>query len=106
MLIVDGVEYSNDCSLDEFITDVASMLNRPMEKAQEWLARLKSEDIMTVGDLRDLIEEDWARLNLTVFATRAIRNALKGKAIKPGAIDLLSPRVSGKIPNESLLNAA
>lgn len=100
------LEYSNDCLLDEFIADVASILNRPMEKAQEWLTRLKSEDIMTVGDLRDLLEEDWTRLNLTVFATRAIRNALKGKTIKISALDMLSPRVSGKVPNESPLNVA
>lgn len=89
-------EYSNDCSIDEFVVDVAALVNRSAEKASEWLKKLKSEDILTVGDLRDLIEEDWMKLNLTVFAMRALRNALRGK-FKPSGLELLSPRVSGKI---------
>lgn len=34
---------------------------------------------MTVGDLRDLHDEDWAGIGLTVFALRALKNMLKGK---------------------------
>jgi hypothetical protein len=44
---------------------------------------------MTVGDLRDLHDEDWASLGLTVFASRALRNALHGKGnrnISPKAV--------------------
>jgi WNK lysine deficient protein kinase len=89
-------DYHNDCLIEEFISDVASLVNRPVEKANEWLIKLKGEDLLTVGDLRDLLEEDWARLNLTVFATRAIKNAIRGKG-KPVGLDSLSPRVSGKI---------
>jgi len=53
--------------------------NRGIEKSQEWLARLAAQDIMTVGDLRDLHDEDWSNLGLTVFASRALKNALYGK---------------------------
>lgn len=34
---------------------------------------------MTVGDLRDLHDEDWSGIGLTVFALRALKNMLKGK---------------------------
>ena len=34
---------------------------------------------MTVGDLRDLHDEDWAGIGLTVFAQRALKNMLAGK---------------------------
>lgn len=34
---------------------------------------------MTIGDLRDLHDEDWSSLGLTVFASRALKNALQGK---------------------------
>lgn len=90
-------EYSNEVSIDEFIMDVAVLTNRPQEKALEWLVKLKNEDILTVGDLRDLHEEDWPKLNLTVFACRAIRNGLRGKSAgKMPALDHLSPRVTGR----------
>lgn len=36
---------------------------------------------MTVGDLRDLHDEDWAGIGLTVFALRALKNMLKGKKL-------------------------
>ncbi|KAJ3344836.1 hypothetical protein HDU91_007537, partial [Kappamyces sp. JEL0680] len=46
---------------DEFLpTQVAT--KRGLEKANEWLSRLKAQDVMTVGDLRDLQEEDWQSL--------------------------------------------
>lgn len=32
---------------------------------------------MTVGDLRELIDEDWACIGLTVFAIRALKNMLR-----------------------------
>ena len=93
-------DYANDCPVEEFIGDVAALVNRPAEKAQEWLIKLKSEDILTVGDLRNLLEEDWQRLNLTVFATRVVRNALRGR-VRLSQLDLMSPRVSGKIGDTS-----
>ncbi len=97
----DVVDYPNEHPIEEFILEVASNVNRPTERAQEWLATLKAEDILTVGDLRDLLEEDWSRINLTVFATRVIKNALCGKPLRPAlaaGLDVLSPRVSGRIP--------
>lgn len=56
--------------------------HRGPDKANEWLAKLKNQDIMTVGDLKDLQDSDWAGFDLTVFASRAIRNRLFGKTIK------------------------
>lgn len=76
------LEYSNECTVDELVHDAAVLTNRGIEKANEWLAKLKSQDIMTVGDLRDLHEEDWINLNLTVFASRALKNMLFGKGFK------------------------
>lgn len=52
-----------------------------MDKALEWIKKLQNQDIMTVGDLRDLHDEDWAGIGLTVFALRALKNMLKGKKL-------------------------
>lgn len=78
--------------------DVASLVHRPAEKANEWLGKLKGEDILTVGDLRDLHEEDWARLNLTVFAARAMKNSLFCSKNKMTGLEALIPRVSSRLP--------
>lgn len=32
---------------------------------------------MTVGDLKELLDEDWSSLGLTVFAVRALKNMLR-----------------------------
>ncbi|CAG8572996.1 6971_t:CDS:10 [Paraglomus occultum] len=69
-------EYPNDTPIEEFVSDTAQALHRDMEKARQWTDKLKKEDIMTVGDLRRLHDEDWAGIKLTVFATRALKNAL------------------------------
>lgn len=53
--------------------------HRPPDKANEWLQKLKNQDIMTIGDLKDLQDSDWAGFDLTVFASRALRNRLFGK---------------------------
>lgn len=45
---------------------------------------------MTVGDLRDLHDEDWIGIGLTVFALRALKNMLKGKK-QPTSPPRLSP---------------
>jgi WNK lysine deficient protein kinase len=62
-----------------FVRDCAIASHRNIEKAHEWANKLKNQDIMTVGDLRDLHDEDWAGIGLTVFALRALKNMLKGK---------------------------
>ena len=72
-------EYPNDYPIEEFVSEIALSTRRPIEKANEWLVKLRDQDIMTVGDLRHLHDEDWSQLNLTVFACRSIRNALQTK---------------------------
>ena len=98
-------EYPDLVLIEEFISEVATIYNRGIDKASEWLNRLKVEDIETVGDLRKLQEEDWQKLNLTVFATRALKNVLafnsssaKSKS-PPSQLSCLSPRVTGKVPS-------
>ncbi len=101
-----GREYPSDYPIDDFIVDIAMITKRPLEKANEWLLKLKNQDIMTVGDLRHLHEEDWAHLSLTVFASRAIRNAINFKSksillgIQPQATIKISPFIK---PQQSLL---
>ncbi|EPZ34040.1 Protein kinase, catalytic domain-containing protein [Rozella allomycis CSF55] len=73
-------DYADSQSINELVVDVATATQRGSEKAQEWLNKLTAQDILTVGDLRGLHEGDWASLNLTVFAARALKNAIgKGK---------------------------
>ncbi|KAI9301268.1 hypothetical protein BJ944DRAFT_271745 [Cunninghamella echinulata] len=57
-------------------------VHRSLDKANEWTKKLQNQDIMTVGDLRDLHDEDWAGIGLTVFALRALKNMLKGKHLQ------------------------
>jgi hypothetical protein len=90
-------DYPDPCTVEEFVLDVAIHCNRSAEKAAEWIRRLKAQDIDTVGDLHRLQEEDWIKLNLKVFATRALRNALAGRQV---AAAMTSPR-SSAVPIES-----
>ncbi|GJJ68889.1 WNK lysine deficient protein kinase [Entomortierella parvispora] len=75
-------EYSLDAPIEDLVNDTALAYHRGPDKAEEWLAKLKNQDIMTIGDLRDLQDSDWAGFDLTVFASRALRNRLFGKSIK------------------------
>ncbi|KAI8989345.1 kinase-like domain-containing protein [Pilobolus umbonatus] len=78
--IIPGVsEFSNDTTIEAFVLETAAATNRGKDKATEWIDKLMKQDIMTVGDLRDLHDEDWAGIGLTVFALRALKNNLKGK---------------------------
>ncbi|OBZ83729.1 Serine/threonine-protein kinase pkpA [Choanephora cucurbitarum] len=72
-------DYSDDTSIDTFVYDTAKATNRDLSKADEWLQRLKDQDIMTVGDLRELLDEDWSGIGLTVFAIRALKNMLRNR---------------------------
>lgn len=74
-----SIEYTDDTDIELFVRDCAIASHRNVEKAHEWANKLKNQDIMTVGDLRDLHDEDWAGIGLTVFALRALKNMLKGK---------------------------
>ncbi|KAG0244970.1 kinase-like domain-containing protein [Mortierella sp. GBAus27b] len=76
-------EYSLDAPIEDLVNDTAMAYHRGPDKAKEWLAKLKSQDIMTIGDLKDLQDSDWAGFGLTVFASRALRNQLLGKRPNP-----------------------
>jgi WNK lysine deficient protein kinase len=60
---------------------------------------------MTVGDLRDLHDEDWSGIGLTVFALRALKNMLKGKKLQssstPMTADGGASSTSSSSPPES-----
>ncbi|OBZ85124.1 Serine/threonine-protein kinase pkpA [Choanephora cucurbitarum] len=75
----ESAEYTNDTSIETFVLETAAATNRNKDKALEWVRKLQDQDIMTVGDLRDLHDEDWAGIGLTVFAHRALKNMLTGK---------------------------
>jgi WNK lysine deficient protein kinase len=76
------VEYTDDTTIDVFVRDCAIATHRNTEKAHQWINKLQNQDIMTVGDLRDLHDEDWTGIGLTVFALRALKNMLKGKKMQ------------------------
>jgi hypothetical protein len=71
------LEYFDDTSIDLFVNDTAKATNRSLSKASEWIQKLKDQDIMTLGDLRELLDEDWSCIGLTVFAIRALKNMLR-----------------------------
>jgi WNK lysine deficient protein kinase len=72
-----------DAPIEQLVNDTAMAYHRGPDKANEWLAKLKNQDIMTIGDLKDLQDSDWAGFGLTVFASRALRNRLLGKRPNP-----------------------
>lgn len=67
----------DDTPIDVFVNDAAKATNRSCKKASEWIQKLEDQDIMTVGDLRELLDEDWSSIGLTVFAIRALKNMLR-----------------------------
>ncbi|KAI8901622.1 kinase-like domain-containing protein [Globomyces pollinis-pini] len=87
-------DYSDEVVIEEFVRDTAVATKRGLEKANEWLSKLKAQDLMTVGDLRDLVEEDWQNLGLTVFAIRSLKNALYGKPSR--SMNAQSPKILGR----------
>jgi len=68
-----------DAPIEDLVNDTAMAYHRGPDKANEWLAKLKNQDIVTIGDLKDMQDSDWAGFDLTVFASRALRNRLFGK---------------------------
>lgn len=63
--------------IDIFVEDTCKATKRTRSKAIEWTEKLKEQDILTVGDLRELMDEDWSNLGLTIFAVRALKNMLQ-----------------------------
>ena len=57
-----ATEWPDDKPIEELVRDTAIATNRGLDKASEWIARLQAQDVMTVGDLRELHDEDWASL--------------------------------------------
>ncbi|CAO3650455.1 unnamed protein product [Cunninghamella blakesleeana] len=98
-------EYSDDTTIDVFVRDCAVATHRNAEKAHQWINKLQNQDIMTVGDLRDLHDEDWSGIGLTVFALRALKNMLKGKKLQPSIITNLNieggPNTNSTSPPDS-----
>ncbi|KAI8100194.1 Serine/threonine-protein kinase pkpA [Halteromyces radiatus] len=87
-------QYSDDTTIDVFVRDCAIATHRNAEKAHQWINKLKNQDIMTVGDLRDLHDEDWSGIGLTVFALRALKNMLKGKKLQSSTATPMTADVS------------
>jgi len=75
-----GEDISNDRPIEELVRDVCINSNRNIDKANEWIQILKGQDIMTVGDLRELHDEDWKGLGLSILAQRLLKNTLYGKS--------------------------
>jgi WNK lysine deficient protein kinase len=48
--------------IEELVRDTAISTKRGPGKAKEWLEKLRAQDMMTVGDLRDLQDADWNSL--------------------------------------------
>ncbi|KAG0168728.1 signal transducing kinase of the PAK [Apophysomyces sp. BC1034] len=76
-------EFTDDTSIDEFVRKTAAASKRDADKASEWATKLTAQDIMTVGDLRELLDEDWSAIGLTVFAVRALKNMLNSNGKSP-----------------------
>lgn len=67
--------YDQESKVDALLEDVAKKYSRP-ELLNNWLQKVKCQDIRTVGELKLLQEEDWEQLQLTVFSYRVIRNTV------------------------------
>lgn len=100
------IEYADDTDIELFVRDCAIASHRNVEKAHEWANKLKDQDIMTVGDLRDLHDEDWSGIGLTVFALRALKNMLKGKKQASAANNISANTSINGTPSNSAPNSA
>ena len=56
------LDYQDDQPIEDLVKDVATASNRGVDKANEWITKLKDQDIMTIGDLKDLQDDDWSSL--------------------------------------------
>ncbi len=55
-------EYNDEDLVTNLVEDVAIATKRGLDKASEWLVKLHQQDVMTIGDLRELNDEDWPNL--------------------------------------------
>ncbi|KAM0675273.1 hypothetical protein GVAV_001098 [Gurleya vavrai] len=75
--------FKDDLSIEDFVKETAALTKRDSETAVGWIKILKNNEIEKILDLKILVEEDWSRLNLTVFASRAMKNMIYGKDKNP-----------------------
>ena len=68
--------------IEVFVNLAAHQARRSSQKAAEWAQCLRSQDVITVGDLRQLYPEDWSSLKLTIFECRALKNLLSQSVFK------------------------
>ncbi|KAH9385434.1 uncharacterized protein NEMAJ01_0330 [Nematocida major] len=95
-------EFKDAQQISEFTSEVALCAKRAKSTADGWTELLRKQDIKTVGDLRMLIAEDWEKLELPVFASRAMKNILYGESCAPYKEKMLGIDESMKeYPNES-----
>lgn len=71
-------KYDSDVPIEEFVVDVSVATKRSPETASNWIKTFRSNDIDTVFELKILVDEDWDKLGLTVFSSRAMKNMLYG----------------------------
>ncbi|ADM11513.1 Ser/Thr protein kinase [Encephalitozoon intestinalis ATCC 50506] len=71
-------KYDEDVSIEEFAADVSVATKRSSETVTNWIKAFKSNDIDSVFELKILVDEDWDKLGLTVFSSRAMKNMLYG----------------------------
>lgn len=71
-------KYKNNYPISQYTLDTATVTGRTEETAKSWLRELRDEDIETVFDLKLMVYEDWEKLPLTVFSSRAMQNMLYG----------------------------
>lgn len=68
-------EYENRMSIHEFLVNVCEIIGRS-EIAHAWENKLMAQDVRTVGELKSLHQDDWARLGLSVFGYRILQNVI------------------------------
>lgn len=71
-------KYDNSILIEEFAYDTAEITRRTSETAKNWIKILRNNDIYNTTDLKFLVDEDWDKLGLSVFISRAMKNMLFG----------------------------
>lgn len=60
-------DYQDEELVSTLVEDVAIATKRGLDKAGEWLVKLHQQDVMTIGDMRELDDEDWPNLYFCNF---------------------------------------
>lgn len=95
-------KYDNNIFIEEFAYDTAEITRRTPETAKNWIKILRNNDIYNTTDLKFLVDEDWDKLGLSVFISRAMKNMLYGLDQHPLKEKQLADNPSIKIyPSEA-----